>query len=161
MASAIVRRVAVAALFGALVLNTAGLASAGSVHHYDLTGEDIGLAGFDPVSYFPEGGGQPQKGSIQISAVHDGVTYRFASKDHLELFQKSPEKYLPAFGGWCAWAVAELGKRVDVDPLSFVVRDGRLYVFYRDPGFDTRAMWLKDPAAFVTKGDAKWPEVSR
>ena len=129
--------------------------------NYNLMGDSIGLVGYDPVAYFPEGGGRPAKGLISISTEHDGVTYRFVSQENLNLFKKNPEKYLPAYGGWCAWAVPALGKRVDVDPQSFEIRNGKLYVFYRDKSLDTRSLWLKDADGFITKGTEKWPELSR
>jgi YHS domain-containing protein len=128
---------------------------------YNTLGESVGLVGYDPVSYFPEGGGKPTKGSIKISTEHDGVTYRFANEQHLALFKKSPEKYLPQYGGWCAWAVAELGKRVDVDPLSYEIRGNRLYLFYKDPGLDTRAMSLAKLDEIIRKADARWPTIAR
>ena len=89
------------------------------------------------------------------------MTYRFTSEAHRDLFKGSPEKYLPSYGGWCAWAVGQLGKRVDVDPESFLIRDGKLYVFYRDKGLDTRALWLKNEAELHQKADANWPALSR
>jgi YHS domain-containing protein len=128
---------------------------------FNLTGEFIGLAGYDPVAYFPEGGSKPVKGSIKISHEYKGVTYRFASQEHLNLFKGNPEKFVPVYGGWCAWAVPALGKRVDVDPESFEVRNGKLYVFYRDPSLDTRSLWLQDPEGFIAKGESKWQELSR
>lgn len=128
---------------------------------HNLMGENVGLASYDPVAYFPEGGGKPARGLISISYQHEGVTYRFSSPENLKRFQQNPDKYLPAYGGWCAWAVAELGKRVDIDPESFVIKDGKLYVFYRDPALDTRSLWQKDVAGFVQRGDANWRELSR
>lgn len=103
----------------ALAKDKAKGSSMHGMHANNTLGEGIGLVGYDPVSYFPEGGGAPQKGSIKIAVEHAGVTYRFASQEHLSAFKQSPEKYLPQYGGWCAWAVAELGARVDVDPLSY------------------------------------------
>ncbi|MGE5276657.1 MAG: YHS domain-containing (seleno)protein [Acidobacteriota bacterium] len=135
-------------------------AAAGS-HRHNLLGEGIAVSGYDPVSYFPEGGGKPRKGLIGISLTRDGATYRFATKENLALFEKEPARYLPAYGGWCAWAAGELAKRVDVDPESFEVRDGRLFLFYRDPGLDTRALWLRKPAELVSRADANWPALSR
>lgn len=132
-----------------------------SARAYNTLGESVGLVGYDPVSYFSEGGGKPQKGSIKISLEHDGVTYRFASDEHLAAFKKSPEKYLPQYGGWCAWAVAELGKRVDVDPLSYEIRSGKLYVFYRDPGLDTRPLWTPKAEELIRKADSKWPALAK
>jgi len=128
---------------------------------YNLLGESVGLVGYDPVSYFPEGGGKPAKGLISISVEHEGVTYRFATEAHKAAFLKSPAKYVPAFGGWCTWAVAELGKRVDVDPLSFVVKNGRLLVFYRDPALDTRAKFLENPDVLLKKAEANWPALAK
>jgi len=128
---------------------------------YNLLGESVGLVGYDPVSYFPEGGGRPARGLISISTVHDGVTYRFATEAHRAAFLKSPAKYLPAFGGWCTWAVAELGQRVDADPESYLVKNGRLLVFYRDPVLDTRAKFLEDPDALLAKADANWPALAK
>jgi len=151
----------VAPLVVTMALAAPSSAKGKSQHAYNTLGEGVGLVGYDPVSYFPEGGGKPQKGSIKISVEHDGVSYRFASAEHLAEFKKNPEKFLPQYGGWCAWAVAELGKRVDVDPLSYEIRDGKLYVFYRDPGLDTRAMWAPKADELIGKADAKWPSLAR
>ena len=154
-------------LVGALaaLLATAGRAAVGtdepSHHRFNLYGENLGLVGYDPVSYFPEGGGRPERGLIAVAEVYQGVTYRFASDQHRATFANDPEKYVPAFGGWCAWAVGALGKRVDVDPESYVVKDGRLLVFYRDPALDTRAKFLENPEALLTKAETNWPALAK
>jgi hypothetical protein len=140
---------------------TKGTAKTNRHQQYNLLGESVGLAGYDPVAYFPEFGGKPMRGLISNSYEHEGITYRFSSKENLNRFKQNPAKYLPAYGGWCAWAVAELGKRVDIDPESFAIKDGKLYVFYRDPALDTRALWQKDVASFIQKGDKKWREISQ
>jgi hypothetical protein len=49
---------------------------------------------------------------------------------------------------------------VDIDPQSFEIRGDRLYLFYRDPKLDTRAMWLKDEQALIEKGNVNWPALS-
>lgn len=126
---------------------------------YNLTGESIGISGYDPVGYFPEGGGKPVKGSIKISSVYEGVTYRFVSQQHKEAFDAAPQKYIPLFGGWCAWAVGALGKRVDIDPQSFEIRDGKLYLFYRDTELDTRDLWLKDSSNLIEKANSNWKKL--
>jgi hypothetical protein len=136
-------------------------AAEASHRSFNLLGESVGLVGYDPVSYFPDGGGKPAKGLISIATEHEGVTYRFATEAHKAAFLKSPAKYLPAFGGWCTWAVAELGKRVDVDPESYVVKNGRLLVFYRDPALDTRAKFLENPDAMLKKAEANWPALTK
>lgn len=149
---------AFAVLAGAALADTMKGASRTS---HDLLGEGVGLVAYDPVSYFPDGGSKPVKGHIMISAEYEGVTYRFASEEHKAIFQKNPARYIPAYGGWCTWAVAELGKRVDVDPESYVVRNGKLYVFYRDPVLDTRAKFLESPDAMLARAEANWPALAK
>ncbi len=157
-------RVALGAMSVLTVLAGAAMAdsmkSASRTSH-NLLGEGVGLVGYDPVSYFPEGGGKPEKGLISISAEHEGVTYRFTSEEHKAFFQKNPARYAPAYGGWCTWAVAELGKRVDVDAESYVVKNGRLYVFYRDKALDTRAKFLESPEKLLAKAEANWPALAQ
>ena len=130
-------------------------------HSHNLLGESVGLVGYDPVSYFPEGGGKAEKGLIGISHEYDGVIYRFGSEEHRALFIRNPEKFVPVYGGWCAWAVGELGKRVDADPESFEIKNGKLYVFYRDRNLDTHALWLQKPDELISKADANWPALAR
>lgn len=65
----------------------------------------LALSGYDPVAYFPEGGGKPAKGAQSISLVHGGVLYRFATEANKAAFESNPARYEPAYGGWCAWAM--------------------------------------------------------
>lgn len=150
-----------AALVAAGAISTAASATAPSHHAFNLLGESVGLVGYDPVSYFPEGGSRPRKGLISIATEHEGVTYRFATEEHKAAFVKHPARYVPAYGGWCAWAVGALGKRVDVDPESYIIKDGRLLVFYRDPALDARAMFREDEDGLYRKAEANWPALAR
>jgi len=152
--------VALGALSALTMLPRVFAAEASRTSH-NLLGESVGLAAYDPVAYFPEGGGKPARGLISISAEHEGVRYRFATEAHKAAFLKNPAKYVPAFGGWCTWAVAELGNRVDVDPESYVVKNGRLLVFYRDPALDTRAKFLENPDVLLAKAEANWPALAK
>jgi hypothetical protein len=129
-------------------------------HRYCLTGESVGLAGYDPVAYFPEGGGGPQKGLFKLASVFDGVTYRFATQANLDRFNATPTKYLPQYGGWCSYGIA-VNMRFEPDPQNFVLRDGKLYLFYRDPGQSTREVWLKDPASMIQNANTNWPKLSQ
>lgn len=166
-ASPLLRLLALAILFaaGTFLSASAGNAQQGvgeSIHHrFNLLGESIGAAGYDPVAYFPEGGGKPQKGLIKYTFSLNGVTYRFASEDDLNRFKQNPAKYTPVYGGWCAWAVGAIAKRVDVDPESFVIHDGKLYLFYRDAELDTRALWLKDREGLLKKAEQNWPALQK
>lgn len=123
-------------------------------------GERLAISGYDPVAYFPEGGGEATKGDKSVTLEHRGVVYRFASAEHRDLFRAHPERYEPAHGGWCSWAMRD-GDKVDVDPRSFIVRDGRLFLFYKGLLGDTRAKWLKtDHDASATAADRHWKQLS-
>lgn len=123
---------------------------------FDTLGQGVALGGFDPVSYFPEGGGKPTKGFVQRDFKYQGVTYRFASDANRDAFRAHPEKYVPAYNGWCAWAMAELNAKVDIEPTSFEIYNGKLYVFYDHADLNTRALWLKNPQAMLSKSEANW-----
>ncbi len=127
------------------------------VAQFNLGKNGLALAGHDPVAYFAEDG-KPRKGDAKFELVHDGVRYRFANEANQKLFQASPAKYEPAYGGWCAYAMAQKEK-VEVDPESFLVRDGRLMLFYKGWFNDTRAKFLKDADNLTRKADAKWAEL--
>jgi len=122
----------------------------------NLDGKHLAIGGFDPVAYFPEGGGEPTKGSKDVTAVYRGATYRFSSAAHRDLFLASPSEFAPAYGGWCAYAMAN-GERVEVDPQSFLIEDGSLLLFYDGLFADTRKSWGKEgPDALRVKADGAW-----
>ena len=123
---------------------------------FDTLGQGVALGGFDPVSYFPEGGGKAEKGFVKRDFKHNGVTYRFASDANRERFRANPDKYLPAYNGWCAWAMAELNAKVDIEPSSFQIYNGKLYVFYDHADLNTRELWLKNPEGMLAKANVNW-----
>lgn len=127
--------------------------------HLNVDKQGLALSGYDPVAYFPEGGGKATKGSDTITAKVGGVTYRFATEEHKKLFEASPAKYEPAYGGWCAWAMTE-GDKVEVDPTSFLIENGRLQVYYDGLFADTRKKWLKQGGDELRpKADAAWKKI--
>ena len=79
------------------------------------TADGVGLKGYDPVAYFTPGG--PTPGVDQYTYRWKGVTYRFASAEDLGLFKANPEKYLPQYGGYCAYAMS-LNRIADINPFG-------------------------------------------
>lgn len=128
------------------------------VRPFNLDKHKLAIEGYDPVAYFSEGGGKPLKGSDKITLTHRGVVYRFASEANKALFAKTPDKFEPQYGGWCAWAMAQ-GEKVEVDPKSFKITDGKLYLFYKSFFSDTREKWLKDEFVSTKKADANWKSI--
>jgi peroxiredoxin len=131
-----------------------------AVQHHNLGKRQLALAGYDPVAYFPEGGGKPLRGLEANELEHGGARYRFASAAHLELFRAAPARYEPAHGGWCSYAMGKDGSKVEIDPQSFVVSGGRLFLFYKSFFADTRSRWLDDTAELEPRADSAWQKLS-
>lgn len=112
---------------------------------FDLGRKGLALEGYDPVTYWPEGGtdAKPEKGSKKITYEFKGVTYRFMTQENLDRFKADPDKYEPAFGGWCAYAMAK-GEYTEPDPKRFTVHNGRVYLFYDGLFGDTYKMWFDE-----------------
>ncbi|WP_138990927.1 YHS domain-containing (seleno)protein [Larkinella sp. C7] len=120
---------------------------------------DDGLAiqGYDPVAYFTVK--KATKGQKTISTQYQGATYRFASVANRDRFLKAPGSYAPAYGGWCAYAMGESGEKVEIDPETFEVRDGRLYLFYHTFFNNTLPKWQKDETNLQRKADQNWQKL--
>ncbi|MFN0011977.1 MAG: YHS domain-containing (seleno)protein [Phycisphaerales bacterium] len=138
-------------------------APARDVKQYNLGKGGLAAQGYDVVAYFgPKGdgkGGEAKKGSEQFALTHGGVKYLFSSQANLELFKSAPGRFEPAYGGWCAFAMANDDK-VEIDPKSFLVSDARLYLFYKGLFNDTRAKWVKKEMELNPKADKAWKKIS-
>jgi YHS domain-containing protein len=119
----------------------------------DYTQSTPGLSGYDPVAYFTEG--KPVRGSGYNVAVYKGVTYAFASKKHKKMFEANPEKYVPAYGGYCAYGVA-VGKKFVTDPEVWKIVDGKLYL---NLDRDIQRKWNKDVPGYIKKADDNWLKI--
>lgn len=132
-----------------------------AIGQYNLE-KGLALSGFDPVAYFKVGGGKPKEGKKSLTAKHRGVTYRFASEDNRAQFLITPERFEPAYGGWCAYAMSG-GEKVEVDPERFKIEGGRLHVFY--DGFfgpNTLKKWNSEgPEKLAPKASASWKKFSK
>ena len=127
-----------------------------NIKEWDLNKRDLAIDGYDPVAYFAEGGGKAKKGKKSIEHRYKGVVYRFSSTRNRDLFRKAPDRYEPAYGGWCAWAMSQGGK-TEINPKSFIVKDDKLFLFYDGLFGDTRKDWKKgNHASLVTKADGNW-----
>ncbi len=101
----------------------------------------IGLGGYDPVSYFIQD--RPSKGKENLTASHKGATYQFSNQSNLDTFSANPEKYAPAYGGYCAYAMGK-GYLADANPETYKIKDGKLLVFYNNFIVNTLNRWNKD-----------------
>lgn len=141
------------------LLTTFSISMAFAGHEFNTDKHGVILDGYDVVSYFQVP--TPKKGNSKIQAKVDNVVYWFSSEENKNIFLKEPKKYEPAFGGWCAYAVADSKSKVEVDPKSFVIQDGRLLVFYDGLFGNTRKKWTttkdKSSSLFLKEADQNWP----
>jgi YHS domain-containing protein len=112
-----------------------------------------GLSGYDPVAYFTDG--KAVRGSGFHVTVQNGVTYAFASDEHKTLFKKSPEKFLPVYGGYCAYGVA-LGKKFVADPEIWKIVGGKLYL---NLDKSIQQKWEKDIPGYIIKAEKNWGDI--
>jgi YHS domain-containing protein len=111
------------------------------------------IRGYDPVAYFAEERAVP--GRSDLSVNHEGGTYLFANEANRESVKADPEKYLPQYGGYCAYGVA-IGKKFDIDPASWRIVDGKLY-FNLNPVILEK--WNADARGNVRKSEENWPRI--
>ena len=114
----------------------------------------IAINGYDPVAYFKKGAAM--KGKNELAVFDQGVTYYFSSVENKEEFKKNPSNYEPQYGGWCAYAMGKDGSKVEVDPGTFKIIDGKLYLYYNKFFNNTLKSWNKDEINLKSKADVNW-----
>ncbi len=119
----------------------------------DTDADGLALAGHDPVAYFTLGKTTP--GSAEHTATFDGATYRFLSSDNRDRFLATPARYLPAYGGFCAYGIT-LKVKVSGDPVAWKIVNGVLYI---NSSLDSLATWSKDMPGYIREADRIWPEI--
>jgi len=122
------------------------------------TDQNVALNGYDVVSYFNQY--DAVRGSNEHTVTVDGTTYYFNSAENASAFEANPSAYQPAYGGYCAFAVAMKGAKVPSDPQTFKIRDGKLYLFFNDyyegKPFNTIIPWNGNEVELVTKANINW-----
>jgi YHS domain-containing protein len=118
----------------------------------------LALQGYDPVSYFT---GKPLKGNKTYAANYKGIIYWFTNAANLETFKKAPQNYEPQYGGWCAYAMGKTGDKVEIDPETFKIISGKLYVFYNKWLNNTLDSWNKNEAVLKQQADANWKKINQ
>lgn len=136
---------------------TFGQSDALRKQHFNLK-KNVAIEGYDPVTYFE---GKPLKGDPEIKLIYKNITYQFASTANLSKFKLNQDKYEPAYGGWCAYAMGDTGEKVKIDPETFKVLDGKLYLFYNFWGNNTLEDWKKDEKKLKEGADHNWKNIVR
>jgi YHS domain-containing protein len=119
--------------------------------------KNVAIQGYDPVAYFKQG--KAVKGKKEITASHEGVVYYFSMPVNKEYFLKYPLKFEPQYGGWCAFAMGDSNEKVSVNPETFKISNGKLYLFYNAYFNNTMKSWNKNEAGLMMKADTNWSKI--
>ncbi len=132
-----------------------------SVYAQDNVNTKKGVAaeGYDVVAYFSD---QALKGKDSYSYTYQNVDYRFSSEENLTTFKNNPTKYIPQYGGYCAYAIAIKGEKVGINPKTYQVVDNKLYLFYNSWGVNTLDSWNKEgKEKLKMQADTNWEKIAK
>ncbi len=139
------------------VLSVTSYAQNTRAAHFNLD-KKVALQGYDPVAYFVQK--KAIKGKKELAITYEGVIYYFSSTANKEVFSKNPGSFEPQYGGWCAYAMGSVGEKVAIDPETFKIVDGKLYVFYNAYFNNTLKSWNKDESNLKKKADGNWKKLT-
>ena len=114
----------------------------------------LAIQGYDPTAYFTQN--KAVKGTKKFAAMAEGVTYYFSNAANKDLFIKDYKKYEPQYGGWCAYAMGASNEKVEIDPETFKIVNGKLFLFYHTWVNNTLNKWNKDEAYLKAAADKNW-----
>jgi len=129
------------------------------LHSYNLPGSGVAIEGYCPVAYFAAN--KAVRGKPEHASTFNDVTYYFVNADAKNAFDKDPERYIPAYGGWCAFGMSVQDK-FPIDPYNFKIINGKLNLFLKNKNVDARALWNKGAETdLMRKAAAHWTTVSQ
>lgn len=137
------------------ILLTGTIAFAQNKQANNIDNSNIALQGYSPVSYLDLG--LAQRGTKEYKSEYQKVVYYFTSAEQKATFDKNPSKYLPQYGGYCAFGVYA-GAKFRVDPNKFIVKDGKYFLYLNNVELDAKQLWLKENnhKELVKKANENW-----
>ncbi len=121
---------------------------------FNLEKGGVAIQGYDPVAYFKQN--EAKEGTKDMAVSYQGIVYYFSSAENKAAFLKEPAKYEPEYGGWCAYAMGAKGDKVEIDPETFKIISGKLFLFYNKYLNNTLKTWNKDENNLHAKADVNW-----
>lgn len=110
----------------------------------------LGAEGYDVVAYFTEG--EATEGSPMRTAAWNGRQWQFASDEHRRMFHTEPERYTPAYDGYCAWMLSR-GRLARGRPQHWAIHQGRLFF---NCNAEVHERWLQDRERLIGIADREW-----
>ncbi|WP_298311416.1 YHS domain-containing (seleno)protein [uncultured Aquimarina sp.] len=124
----------------------------------NIDNSNIALQGYSPVSYLDLG--IAQRGTKEYKSEHEKVIYYFTTKEQKATFDKNPKKYIPQYGGFCAFGIYA-GAKFRPDPNKFVIKDGKYFLFLYNIELDAQQLWLAENNhnTLVSKANSNWTKL--
>ena len=132
-----------------------GMASIQNYAQNQFLKNGVAIQGYDPVAYFESN--KAIKGKSEIKSEYKKATYLFSSEENKALFLKTPDKYVPEYGGYCAYGVSE-NHTSPTDPQAFTIVNDKLYLNYN---LKVKELWSKDREDRINKADENWKELKK
>lgn len=146
--------------FAGLILLVASSLTAQDNMASNIDNSNIALAGYSAVSYLDLG--LAQRGNKAFKSEHNKIAYYFTTAEQKASFDKNPVKYVPQYGGFCAFGIYA-GAKFRVDPNKFMVKDGKYYLFLNNVELDAKQLWLAENNHKQLKSvaDTNWKGLSK
>ena len=125
----------------------------------NIDNSNIALQGYSPVSYLDLN--LAQVGNKSFKSEHKKVVYYFTSEKQKQQFEENPERYIPQYGGFCAFG-AYAGAKFRTDPNKFIVKNEKYYLFLNNVELDAKQLWLaeKNHDKLKSVADKNWQKLS-
>jgi YHS domain-containing protein len=108
------------------------------------------IKGYDPVAYFTQK--KPVKGQATLTHSWKGAVWHFSTEANRKAFVENPDKYAPAYGGYCAYGWSR-GYGVKIEPEAWSIVNNKLYLNY---DLDVRDDWNEKQAEYIQKANANY-----
>ena len=120
----------------------------------------VAIGGHDTVAYHKLGNSEPHRaieGTRTWKASWKGADWLFTSEADRDSFSANPERYSPAYNGFCANALSLGEGLIKTDGTHWQIFGDRLYTFYAARGRDR---WLSgDFEEYKVVADKAWKEI--
>ncbi len=113
------------------------------------------IKGYDSVAYFTQN--KAVKGSDKYTFSYLGADWHFSSEENKTAFAENPKRYAPQYGGWCAYAMADEGNAVGIDPEAFYIHEDKLYLNYSQ---SVQQKWLSNLLPYIVMADGYYPQTT-
>lgn len=150
------QKISVLAMFAIFLGHTYAFAQ--NKKAYNIDNSNIALQGYSPVSYLDLG--LAQKGIKTFRSTHNKVVYYFTSAKQKAKFDQNPQRYLPQYGGYCAFGIYA-GAKFRPNPHKFIVKDGKYFLYLYNLELDAQQLWLaeKNHKKLVKKANQNWSKL--